>query len=190
LTLSRSVDYLVLEAANCRPWRRHEVNMRKLAITLAVLTALTLAVSAWATVVPSNGPFAGKTALHPINGFSDIVTFNVSGGKALKKFTFATLGCFGVGAFPVGTDPYGDPTNTGVVASIPVKKGAFKYTTKLKLPEAGATVTTALVQGSFTSSKAVSGTITISQSDNGDTCGPSKMKFTAVPGTPTSLGLE
>ena len=126
-----------------------------------------------------------------INGFSDIVTFNVTGGgKFVKKFTFGTLGCFGIGSFPVGTDPYGDPTNTGVIASIPVTKGAFKYTTKLKLPESEGTVTTALVQGSFTSSRAVSGTITISQSDNGDTCGPSKMKFTAVPGTPTSLGLE
>ena len=165
--------------------------MRKLAITLAVSTTLALAASAWAVVVPSNGAFAGKTALHPINGFSDIVTFNVTGGgKFVKKFTFGTLGCFGIGSFPVGTDPYGDPTNTGVIASIPVTKGAFKYTTKLKLPESEGTVTTALVQGSFTSSRAVSGTITISQSDNGDTCGPSKMKFTAVPGTPTSLGLE
>jgi hypothetical protein len=164
--------------------------MRKLAITLAVLTTFALAASAWATVVPSNGAFAGKTAAHPINGFSDLVTFKVTSGKFLKKFTFGTLGCFGVGSFPIGTDPYGDPTNTGVIASIPVTKGAFKYTAKVTLPESDGTVTTALVQGSFTSSKAVSGTITISQSDNGDTCGPSKMKFTAVPGTPSSLGLE
>jgi hypothetical protein len=164
--------------------------MHRLAITLAVSMTFALAGTAWATVTPSNGPFAGKTALHPINGFSDIVTFNVSGGKSLKKFTFGTLGCFGVGSFPVGTDPYGDPTNTGIIASIPVTKGAFKYTAKLTLPEADGTTTTALVQGSFTNSKAVSGTITISQTDNGDTCGPSKMKFTAVPGTPTSLGLE
>ena len=163
--------------------------MRKLAITLAVSTTLVLAASAWA-VVPSNGPFAGKTALHPINGFADVLSFNMSGGKAMRKFTFGTLGCFGVGAFPVGTDPYGDPTNTVVIGSIPVKKGVFKFTTKPTLPEANGTVTTVTVQGSFTSSKAVNGIISVSQSDNGDTCGPSKMKFSATPGTPTSLGLD
>jgi hypothetical protein len=163
--------------------------MHKLAITLAVLTTLALAASAWGTVIPAGGNFAGKTSLHPINGFSDVVTFKVSAGK-MRKFTFGTLGCFGVGSFPVGTDPYGDPTNTGTVASIPITKGAFKWTGKVALPESGGTVTTVLIQGSFTSPKAVSGTISVSQSDNGDTCGPAKMKFTAVPGTPTSLGLE
>jgi hypothetical protein len=164
--------------------------MHKLAITLAVSTTLALAASAWATVVPSNGPFAGKTGVPSINGFADVVSFSVASGKAMKKFTFGTLGCFGHGSFPVGTDPYGDPTNTVVIASIPVTKGAFKYTAKPNLPDASGTVTTVTVQGSFTSSKAVSGTILISQSDNGDTCGPAKMKFTATPGTPSSLGLD
>ena len=41
-------------AANCRPWRRHEVNMRKLAITLAVLTTLALAAVAGAAL-PQKG---------------------------------------------------------------------------------------------------------------------------------------
>lgn len=164
--------------------------MRKLAITLAVLTTLAVAASAWATVVPSNGSFAGKTALHPINGFSNVVSFNVVGGRSLRKFTFGTLGCFGVGGFPVGTDPYGDPSNTVLLGSIPVTKGAFKYTAKVTLPDGTGTVSTLLIQGSFTSSKAVSGTISVSQSDKGDSCGPSKTKFTAVPGTPSSLGLQ
>jgi hypothetical protein len=163
--------------------------MHKLAITLAVSTALALAASAWATVVPSGGPYAGKTGVPSINGFPDVVSFNVSGGK-MKKFTFGTLGCFGHGSFPVGTDPYGDPTNTVIIASIPVTKGAFKYTAKPSLPDASGTVTTVTVQGSFTSPKAASGTILISQSDNGDTCGPAKMKFSVTPGTPTSLGLD
>ena len=87
--------------------------MRKLAITLAVSTTLVLAVAASAAL-PVTGPFAGKTSLRPINGFSDLVTFSVS-GKSLKRFTFGTLGCFAVsGAFPVGTDPYGDPEATAV----------------------------------------------------------------------------
>ena len=164
--------------------------MRKLAITLAVSTTLVLAASAWA-VVPANGPFAGKTGVPSINGFPDVVSLNVTGGgKFMKKFTFGTLGCFGHGSFPVGTDPYGDPTNTVIIASIPLTKGTFKYTAKPKLPDADGTVTTVLVQGAFTSSKAVSGTISVSQSDNGDTCGPAKMKFSASPGTATSLGLD
>ena len=164
--------------------------MRKLAITLAVSTTLVLAASAWATVTPSNGSFAGKTALHPINGFVNVVSFKVAAGKYLRKFTFGTLGCFGVGAFPVGTDPYGDPTNTVVLRSIPVKAGAFDYTAKASLPDAQGTVTTVTIAGKFTNAKAVSGTIAVSQSDNGDTCGPSKTKFTAIPGTPASLGLD
>ena len=165
--------------------------MRKLAITLAVSTTFVLAATAGAAL-PHNGPFAGKTALHPINGFSDLVTFNASsGGRKVTKFTFGTLGCFGVGAFPVGVDPYGDPTNTAIIKSIPVTPtGTFTITVKPTLPDAGGTVTTAVIQGTFTSASAVSGTITISQSDNGDTCGPSKMKFSATPGTVQSLGLS
>ena len=51
-------------------------------------------------------------------------------------------------------------------------------------------MTTAVIQGSFTNSKSVAGTITVTQTSNGDTCGPTKMKFTAVPGTPSSLGMN
>jgi hypothetical protein len=165
--------------------------MRKLAITLAVSTTLGLAAAAVAAT-PTSGPFAGKTSLKPINGFSDLVTFTVS-GKTLKKFTFGTLGCFAVsGFFPVGTDPYGDPTSTAVVkGTIPVTPtGTFTVTTKPVLPDAQGTVTTAVIQGSFTTAKTAAGTITVTQTANGDTCGPQKMKFTAVPGTPSSLGYN
>jgi len=158
---------------------------------LAVSTTLVLAVAASAAL-PVAGPFAGKTSLRPINGFSDLVTFTVS-GKAMKKFTFGTLGCFAIsGNWPVGTDPYGDPTATAVVKrSIPVApKGTFTITTKPVLADPQGTVTTAVIQGTFLNSKSASGTITITQSSNGDTCGPTKMKFTAVPGTPTSLGMN
>ena len=165
--------------------------MTRLAITLAVATTLALAAGATAAL-PGSGPYAGTTSLHSINGFADIVSFNSSGGgRILRKFTFSTLGCFGSGAFPVGTDPYGDPTNTAVIRSIAVKPtGTFILTTKPTLPEAEGTVTTAVIQGAFASAKSVSGTITISQSDNGDTCGPTKMKFSAQPGTINSLGLN
>jgi hypothetical protein len=164
--------------------------MRKLAITLAVTTTLGLAAAAGAAL-PTKGAFAGKTSLHRINGFSDVVTFNAaSSGKTLKKFQFGTLGCFGNGAFPVGVDPYGDPGALATIKAIPVTpKGTFLTTAKTHLP-GSTTLTTAVIQGTFTSPTRVSGTISISQSANGDVCGPTKMRFTAVPGTPSSLGLN
>jgi hypothetical protein len=166
--------------------------MRKLAITLAVSSALVLSAVAGA-VVPTHGAFAGTTSLRAINGFNDIVTFSASStGKTLKKFQFGTLGCFGTGAFPVGVDPYGAPEGTATIKSITVlPNGTFTVTSKQMLPGAeNNTMTTAVVQGKFTSSSKVSGTISISQSANGDVCGPTKMKFTAQPGTPSSLGLN
>ncbi len=163
--------------------------MRKLAITLAVLTTLALAAVAYAAL-PQKGPFAGKTALHAINGFSDLVTFNAN-GTSLKKFTFGTLGCFGHGSYPVGTDPYADPTNTAVLKTITVSaNGSFTFKGLATLADPQGIVTTATVTGTFTSPSSVSGVITITQSQNGDTCGPQKMKFTAAPGTPSSLGLN
>jgi hypothetical protein len=164
--------------------------MHRLAITLAVSGTLALAAVAGAAL-PVNGEFAGKTSLRSINGFNDLVTFtSAKNGTILKKFTFGTLGCFGTSAYPVGVDPYGEPENTATVkVSIPVSKGAFLLTTKPILPDPEGTVTTALIQGTVASSKSIAGTITISQKQDGDTCGPSKMKFTAVPGTPSSLGL-
>jgi hypothetical protein len=168
--------------------------MRKLAITLAVSTMLCLAASAVAAA-PQTGPFTGKTSAHPVNGFPDLVTFTTAtGGKTLKKFTFGTLGCFGTGAFPVGTDPFGMPDATLVMPTLTVTAtGTILLTAKGKfaaLDAANDPVTTATIKGTFTSSKTLNGTITISQNQNGDTCGPQTMKFTAVPGTPSSLGFN
>ncbi len=166
--------------------------MRKLVIALAALTTLGAAAVAGAAL-PTKGAFAGTTSLRPINGFDDIVTFNAAAtGKALKRFQFGTLGCFGTGAFPVGTDPYGSPEARATITSITVApNGSFIVTSKQMLPGASNNMmTTAVVQGAFTSPTKVSGTISISQSSNGDVCGPTKMKFTAQPGTPSSLGLD
>jgi len=164
--------------------------MRKVAITLAVMFTFVLSAVAGA-VVPQHGAFAGTTSLRPINGFDDIVTFNTSAtGKTLKKFQFGTLGCFGTGAFPVGVDPYGEPEAIATIKSITVlPNGTFTATSKQMLP-GSTTMTTAIVQGKFTTSSKLSGTISISQSSNGDVCGPTKMKFNAQQGTPSSLGLN
>jgi hypothetical protein len=167
--------------------------MRKLAITLAVTTTLGLSAAAGAAL-PVNGPFAAASSLKPINGFRALVTFtSASGGKSLKKFTFETLGCFGVsGFYPAGTDPYGDPTSSALVkTAIPVSvKGAFNVTTTPVFADAQDTVTTAVIQGTFVSSKSAVGTITLTQTSKGDKCGPQKIKFTAEPGTPSSLGIN
>jgi hypothetical protein len=163
--------------------------MRKLAITLALTSMLSL-VAASMAALPTRGPFAGKTSVHSINGFNDLVTFKAAtNGLSLTKFTFGTLGCFGHGSFPVGTDPYGDPMYNGLVKSIPVASNGTFLTTTTPVFGGTTVVTTATIKGSFTSANAVSGTITIKQSNNGDTCGPTTMKFTAAPGTPTSLGI-
>jgi hypothetical protein len=163
--------------------------MRKVATTLAVTSALCL-VGVAAAALPTAGPFAGKTSVHSINGFNDLVTFKAAkNGLSMTKFTFGTLGCFGHGSFPVGTDPYGDPTNTGVVRSIPVAKNGTFLTTTTPTFAGTTVVTTATIKGTFSASNAVSGTITIKQTNNGDSCGPTTMKFTAAPGTPNSLGI-
>jgi hypothetical protein len=187
---------MVFQAATRRLPASHEVkHMRKLAITLAVSTTLGLVASAVAAL-PTSGPFTGKTSLHPVNGFPDVITFvSANGGHTLKKFTFGTLGCFGSGSFPVGTDPYGMPDSTAVAPVVTVAaNGTFLLAAaKVKfsaLDAADDPLTTATIKGTFTSAKAVTGTITISQSQNGDKCGPSTMKFTAQPGTPASLGYN
>jgi hypothetical protein len=166
--------------------------MRNVAITLAVVSALVLSPGVGA-VLPTHGAFAGTTSLRPVNGFADLVTFNASAtGQSLKKFQFGTLGCFGTGAYPLGVDPYGVPEATATIRSITVlPSGTFTATSKQTLPGAtNNTTTTAVVHGKFASNSKVSGTISISQSSNGDTCGPTKMKFSAQPGTPSSLGLN
>ena len=140
------------QAATRRLPASHEVNfMRKLAITMVVSITLGLAASAVAAL-PSSGPFTGKTSLHPVNGFPDLVTFTAAGGgRTLKKFTFGTLGCFGTGAFPVGVDPYGLPDSTALFPAVTVTaKGTFLLTAKVKwdaLDASSDPVTTATVKG-------------------------------------------
>jgi hypothetical protein len=165
--------------------------MRKLAIMLALSITFGLAGAAVAAL-PTKGKFAGKTSLHSINGFHDLVTFvSANGGRTLKKFTFGTLGCFGTGAFPVGVDPYGMPESIGSIPKVKVNaNGTFLVIAKPKFAGDNGAVTTATVKGVFATARSVKGTITITQVSDGDKCGPAKMKFTAVPGTPDSLGIS
>ena len=135
--------------------------------------------------LPPNGPVRRQDLAAPDQRLRRSRHLHRGSGKSLKKFTFGTLGCFGHGSYPVGTDPYGDPTEHGASSRpIPVTRTApsrSRRSPTLADPQ-GIVTTATVIQGTFTSSKSVSGTITITQTQNGDTCGPAKMKFTADAG--------
>jgi hypothetical protein len=166
--------------------------MRKLATTLALSSALVLAGSALAAL-PISGNFTGTTSAHAMNGFKDLVTFvSAGGGRTLKQFQFGTLGCLGTGLFPVGTDPYAQAYTLGTLPKVTVSTTGTILTTaaKAQFAEADNVVTTVSIKAAFANSKSLSGTITVSQTENGSTCKANPMKFSAVPGTPSSLGYE
>lgn len=156
--------------------------MRKLVavpITLATLVVVTTALA----VVPSGGSrFKGTTSAPAIGHFKDPVSFKIaSNGKKITGFKFGTLGCFGSGGPPPKKNPYAQPFNTGKVTSIAVDaKGGFSTTVEIKV---GQVPTTTIVFGKFGKKHGkvtASGAITISQSFQGQTCGPSTISFKAT----------
>jgi hypothetical protein len=165
--------------------------MRKLALPLALATLLGLTGTAGAAL-PVAGDFTGITSAHGMNGFHDLVTFvTANGGRTLKQFQFGTLGCEGTGSFPVGVDPYAQSYTLGTIPKVSVgPTGSVLLKAKPSFPSPGNVVTSVTIKASFTSSKAVSGTIAVTQTENGTSCTASTMKFSAVPGTPQSLGYE
>ena len=165
--------------------------MRRLAIMLALPAAL-LAVGAATAALPSPGPFTGTTSLHSMNGFHDLVTFTSSkGGRTLKSFQVGTLGCLGAtGAFPVGVDPYAQAYTDGTINAVPVSSSGVILTTTKLFAETDGITTEVTIKASFTSAKELSGTIAVTQSENGSKCGPTTMKFSAVPGTPSASGCS
>ena len=149
----------------------------------AVLTSAAAAVAAH----PKKGShFAGATSEAPINGFKAPVTFAVSSnGKTLSKFAYSSLGCFGSGGFRPGVDYFTQPSAIVKVGTVTVSGSVhfsvmgivFAYSS-----HGVKTTTTTKVTGSFTSSKAASGTITFTQNDTGaytSSCGPTTLQFTA-----------
>jgi hypothetical protein len=165
--------------------------MRRIPLTLAVAAGLVIAGAAAATL-PADGSFAGTTSARSINGFQDIVTFKVlSAGRSVRQFQFGTTGCSGLGLVPVGVDPYTYP-NVATVPSMKVSAtGVIDFDGAVSLPESQGIVTTALIKATITSRTSVSGTISVSQRQNGGAaCSAPLLKFHASPGTPESLGLN
>jgi hypothetical protein len=151
--------------------------------TLAALGAVAVAVAA----KPKPGAhFVGTVASGKVNGFSAPVTFTVShNGRLLMSFRYSSFGCFGAGGFRPGIDYYTQPSaiiKVGVVkASV---SGHFSATGVSSYTAFGSTTkTTSSVVGSFTTSRAAKGVITISQVSSGkfnSKCGPGRLAFTAT----------
>lgn len=165
--------------------------MRRLVLPATLSVALGLAASALAAL-PTSGSFAGVTSARAVNGFQDIVTFNAkSGGRTLTNFDFSTEGCFGIGTIPVGVDPYAQPYTEGAIASVPVSAmGVVDDKAFPKFVETNGIKTMATIKATFTSSSKLTGTISVTQSDNGASCAAPLMRFNAIPGTPQSLGYS
>ena len=166
--------------------------MRKLVITLAALSTLAVAAIAGAAL-PTRGAFAGTTSLRPINGFNDIVTFSAtSTGQDAEQVPVRHAGLLRHWGLPgryrsirrargKGDDQDG---HGGAERLVPRDVEADASGSEQQHADDGGH------QGHLHEPEEVSGTISISQSANGDVCGPTKMKFTAAPGTPSSLGLN
>jgi hypothetical protein len=158
--------------------------MRTLVLSTAVLTALALAASSLAVMPRARASFTGvNLSEKPVNGFRPTVRFTVTAnGKTLRNFEFQTLGCFGVGNFAVGVDPYAEMP--WKVASIPVGKLGTFTATKVKPKTAfpDGIKMTATITGKFAKTDQTTGTISYSMSQYGATCGPKKLKFNAKVG--------
>jgi hypothetical protein len=153
--------------------------MRRLIVTATAGAALLLTASALAVLPTQRTIFKGETSERAVNGYKPVVKFtSLSGGRQIKFFYFETLGCFGHGRFPVGTDPYSE--NPWRLTAIPVSKdGTYSAKVKGKGLDAEAGTMTATVTGSFVTASTTTGKITFSQAQEGATCGPRTVKFSA-----------
>jgi hypothetical protein len=155
-----------------------------LTTTLSILAALVLAASAVAStsaVLPTQrSKFAGVTSEHKVNGYKPTINFTTpAGGRSLKGFVFQTLGCFGIGQFPVGVDPFAQ--TQWHFGPIPVgANGTYSVKGKATTPIPDAGTMNVAISGSFTNAQTVTGKITFSQDQEGATCGPRTLTFTAT----------
>jgi hypothetical protein len=156
-------------------------------VALAVsagLIALTLAAGALAALPKAGARFAGTTSQAPIEGFHAPVSFVVSHGRSsLTGFAFSTLGCFGAGGFRTGEDEFTKPFAIVKVGTVKLAKNGSVSARGVKFTDApNKTTTVVSVSGKFTSAKAISGSITFSQTNRTAStiaCGPAHLSFTA-----------
>jgi hypothetical protein len=153
---------------------------------------LLLATGALAAHPKAGKTYSGYNSAAKVNGFRAPVSFKVSSnGTKLLGFQYGTVGCF-----PTQHVPHGNPyTKASSKASTNIKVGTIavsgngsfsvknaKYVVKQVLTE----TTTSTVTGKFSTAKAASSTITISQTltgphfPPGHKCGPFHLTFTAT----------
>jgi hypothetical protein len=142
-----------------------------------------LAAGAFAAKPKDGARFKGHTGRAPVEGFLAPVDFKVApNGSGLYNFTFGSFGCFGVGGFRPGVNPYkgGSLIDAGLVK---VKaNGRFSQKALSSYSIAGYTTLTSMtIAGRFPTAKTVTGTITFSQtvSPSKASCGPTTLSFTA-----------
>jgi hypothetical protein len=155
--------------------------MRKLIAVPTVLTILILAPASFALLPSGGSRFKGTTSAAKIGRFKDPVSFKVgSDASTISKFKFGTLGCFGSGGPPPTKNPYTRPFNTAKMPTISIdSKGQFSGTAQLTI---GQVPTTSKVTGKFRKKSGkmrASGKITVSQTFQGQSCGPATMSYSA-----------
>jgi hypothetical protein len=153
---------------------------------LACAAALSFAAPVLAAHPKRSARFHGAFTKVGINGFKVPVSFAVSvNGRALVSFTYSTLGCFGAGGFRPGVDYYSKPSAIIRVGTVRVSSaGRFSASgVKSTYKAFGVTTTTTTtLSGKFTSARAATGSIRISQTLTGatrGTCSSIASKFTA-----------
>jgi hypothetical protein len=151
--------------------------MRGLIVTATAVAAVVFATSALAVLPSQRTVFKGITSEHAVNGYKPTIQFTtLAGGRTIKFFTFQTLGCFGHGSFPVGTDPFIEtPWRLPAIKVSPTGTYSAKLKATSPAPSAGKMVVT--ITGSFTSASKATGKLTFSQDQEGATCGPKTVKF-------------
>jgi hypothetical protein len=154
--------------------------MRRLIVTATAVAAVFFTASALAVLPSQRSVFRGVTSEHAVNGYKPTIQFTaLAGGRTLKFFTFQTLGCFGHGSFPVGTDPFVEtPWRLPAIKVNP--NGAYSAKVKATSPAPSAGKMVVTITGSFTSASKASGKLTFSQDQEGATCGPKTVKFAAT----------
>jgi hypothetical protein len=160
---------------------------RWIAVLLSGVALLAAGASALAAHPKKGAHFTGFVVGPKINGFKPPVKFKVSAnGKTLSGFTYSTLGCFGAGGFRPGVDYYTKSSaliKVGTVKVSPSGRFSRKGVVSVYRGPGGSATTTSTISGSFTSPRAVSGTITFAQklSPGGATCNTSSfpIRFTA-----------
>jgi hypothetical protein len=156
--------------------------MRIVVAVTAFAGVLVLTASALAVMPRARSSFEGlNTTEKRINGYRPEVTFTVTAsGRELRKFMFETIGCFGIGSFPIGVNPYAESQWQSPTKILVGKLGSFTMKVRPTSAFAEGAKMVATISGSFTSPGVAVGKVVYSMTQNGSGCGPKTIKFKAA----------